>query len=145
MSELLFILGIILVVAFGILRAYGSFSGALSYLNTKEGKGVLVGIVLFIGVALLFTIPKAFADDVRYFTHAEVFVGLDYTKKLSPMCEEGGADDKATSNGGFRFNILESDRTIFNLKYTHHSCAFSPDTKSYDALGAEITYRFWSR
>ena len=145
MSELLFILGIILVAAFGILRAYGSVGGALSYLSTKEGKGVLAGIVLFIGIALVFAAPRAFSEEVRYFTHAEVFVGLDYTKKLSPMCEEGRADDKATSNGGFRFNILESDRTIFNLKYTHHSCAFSPDTKSYDALGAEITYRFWGR
>ena len=59
--------------------------------------------------------------------------------------EKGDVNDHLTSNGGLVQNIMisDDDNLQLNAKYTHHSCALDPDDRSYDALGAEISYRFW--
>ena len=146
MSELLFLLLITLITTTSVLIAFKTPSNAVRYFKTGEGKRVLTGIVIVISVALLIVgVRKALADEIRYFNHASVYVGIDYTKKLSPMCDPGGHDERATSNVGFRLNVLESDRTVLNAKYTHHSCAFNQDNRSYDAFGLELSYKFWTR
>lgn len=116
------------------------------YFKTKEGKGVLVGIVavLVVSLALVLLFPnKAQAEEYKYFNSAELFVGLDNTRKISPMCTTGVNSDKLTSNVGLKASIISTAVSSVNLKYTHHSCAVNPDNKSYDALGVEVTYKLW--
>lgn len=117
------------------------------FTGTKTGLGILKGIVIAIGVAVVIAFSSAVFADGRYFNYASVLMGLDYTKKLSPMCERNDIDDRWTSNLGFRLNIYESDDERFqvNSKYTHHSCMLGVDDKSYDAAGIELEYRFYNR
>ena len=61
------------------------------------------------------------------------------------MCVAGSVDDQSGSNIGLKLNVYKQGRFSLNSKYTHHSCAFGKDSKSYDALGIELKYRFWSR
>lgn len=118
----------------------------LDYFKTKTGLGILKGIVL----AVLFAVVLALATGCSggsYLNDASVFAGLDMTKKPSPSCEEGTHDDQTTSNLGLRGNLYQSadERFRTNLKYTHHSCALSPDAAQYDAVGLELEYKLWSR
>lgn len=118
------------------------------YFSTRDGKGVLKGIVLAVtfavGLALLFGLTGC---SGTYLNDASVYAGLDYTKKESPQCESGGPDSHSTSNLGVRVNLYQSEDERFrtNAKYTHHSCAFSPDDASYDAAGIELEYKLWQR
>lgn len=117
------------------------------YFKTKEGLGVLKGILIVLASSVVLAIVFSYANKARaieYFDYAEVFVGLDATKKVSPVCDAGQNSDRLTSNVGVRANLVRSDdgMSYVNAKYTHHSCAFNPDRGSYDALGLEVTYRF---
>lgn len=126
-----------------------------TYFKTVKGKGVANGIILAVGavivVAASFYLLRAEAAEFKYFDKGEVFMGLDHTKKLSPMCvsnqysENGGNSDKLTSNLGVKAEIVSTvdDITSVTVKYTHHSCAFNEDNLSYDALGLEVRYRLW--
>lgn len=92
------------------------------YFNTKEGKGVLSGIVLVTLLALLLVIlfpSKAQAEEYEYLASAELFVGLDHTRKISPMCYQGDNSDKLTSNVGVKSSIISTAVSSVNLKYTH--------------------------
>lgn len=153
-SAVMFIVATVLVAIFLTLLVFGgSAMKAWRYFrHDSEGRSVFKGIVLFIlfGVGLtafsLFASPaEAEEPKGEWFAYGEVFLGIDYTKKLSPQCHEGGPNDRVTSNGGIRVNIYQSadERFELNSKYTHHSCAFSPDREQYDALGVELTYRLW--
>jgi hypothetical protein len=116
------------------------------YFKTKEGKGVLFGIgaVVLLSLALVLIFPnKAQAEEYKYLSSAELFVGLDNTRKISPMCDVGENSDKLTSNVGLKASIISTAASSVNVKYTHHSCAVNPDNKSYDALGVEVTYKLW--
>ena len=102
-------------------------------------------LTLAIIVGFIFYSARSKADS--YFNYLEMFVGVDYDFKNQVFCQkpvpEIVADDKWTSNVGFRGNIYRStDRKLeVNLKYQHHSCAFNQDRPTYDAGGIEITYR----
>jgi hypothetical protein len=131
-----------LVIAWGLLSLRGV--NLKEYFNTKAGKGILKGIIL----AMLFAILFLFLSNAKagtWFNDADVFAGLESTKKSNPMCVEGTPDDKTGSNLGLTLNIYRDNRFSVNGKYTHHSCAFSEDDRSYDALGIELKYQFWSR
>lgn len=143
MGILLFTSFILLIAALSILIFVKS---PLQYFKTKEGRGVAVGIILVIlvslGIAFLF--PSK-SEALEYLQSGEVFVGLDYTRKISPMCDVGVNNDKLTSNLGLKAAILTSDdrTTDVSFKYTHHSCAVNPDNKSYDAVGIEVKHILW--
>lgn len=131
-----------------------SFSKTVEYFKTKRGKGVLFGILLATTLTALFMVgvpaigaEKGEKKEFRYLQWAEVYFGLDYTKKLSPQCEEEGPDSHTTSNLGLKLNLLETydGRGHINAIYTHHSCAFNADALQYDAIGIQGTYRFWIR
>ncbi|AXY83379.1 hypothetical protein [Acidovorax phage ACPWH] len=128
------------------------------YFSTKEGKGVARGIVLAPLVVVLIALvgwlllPKsAHAQGIQipgtWFNDASVFMGIDRTKKLSPMCGAGGYDERSTSNLGAKMNIWQSPsgNVRFNGMYTHHSCAINPDNRSYDAVGVQVEWVFWRR
>lgn len=139
----LFVLAVLLIVSLAI-TVY--VTHPFRYFKTKEGKGALVGIVavLVVSLALVLLFPnKAQAEEYKYFNSAELFVGLDNTRKISPMCTTGVNSDKLTSNVGLKASIISTAVSSVNLKYTHHSCAVNPDNKSYDALGVEVTYKLW--
>lgn len=162
-SAIMFIGAIIATAAILTLVVFKSPTKAISYLKTPDGKKVLAGIAWFLvfGVVLaaLSQCVKAdgqdsaaedrkeikSADSGEWFAYGEVFIGVDRTTQVSPMCDEGGPDDRLTSNGGIRANVYQSadKRFEFNTKYTHHSCAFGQDNESYDAIGVEFTYRLW--
>jgi hypothetical protein len=92
--------------------------------------------------------PKVKADgfkDLTYLNYAEVYIGMDYTNKLSPQCHEGEYSDRLTSNGGAKLNLIrtESRRVEFNTIYTHHSCAYNRDREQYDAIGMQLTWKIF--
>jgi len=119
-----------------------------AYFSTKTGKGILKGIILAPAVILLiafllYLLPsKASAE---WFNDASVFAGIDYTKKLSPMCDVNETDDQGTSNLGVKLNVWESGAVRFGTKYTHHSCVLGSDNKTYDAIGVEVEWQVWKR
>ena len=121
------------------------------YFSTKTGLGILRGLVLaplaIVLLALLLWLLPSSAQAGSWFNDASVFAGLDYTKKLSPMCERNSTDERGTSNLGLRLNLWESAsrRVRVNSKYTHHSCALGEDDRQYDALGIELEWRVWER
>lgn len=115
----------------------------IEYFKTRDGLGILKGIVLAILFAVILAASsKVFAED-GWFTEGEVFAGIDQTFNPSPMCIRGSVDDKATSNIGIRVNVWESGNFSIRSKYTHHSCAFGEDDSGYDAIGIELVFKLW--
>jgi hypothetical protein len=120
-------------------------------LGRKENKKIYLGVVIFVGVGLLVAIPNmvraSTPNHLHWFQYGEVYLGLDQTKGRSVFCENRGVNRYLTSNGGVVFNILQSNdrRFSLNAKYIHHSCAYSPDEPTYDAIGLSATLRFFSR
>jgi hypothetical protein len=122
-----------------------------AYFRTETGRGIIRGIILApalimaIGLLLMLIPGKASAGD--WLTEAGVYAGIDYTKKLSPMCDANQVDDRGTSNLGARVNVWrsESRAVLVNSRYTHHSCALGSDNRQYDAIGLEVEWRVWSR
>jgi hypothetical protein len=111
---------------------------------------VLKGIVMFIGIGVIavFLTTKCQADELKYFQYSSIYLGLESTNKLSPMCKQDtGPNDRLTSNGGVKFNIAQSTDNLFDsyFLYHHGSCAFSEDDKSYDSFGVMVEYRWFSR
>ena len=135
------------VVVIALLAVAIYVKSPAQYFKTKDGRGVLFGIAAATGAALslaLFVFSLK-SEALEYFQSGEVFIGLDQTIKISPMCSTGPNDDRLTSNLGFRASVVSSDdkRASINFKYTHHSCAVNPDSRSYDATGVEVIYRAW--
>lgn len=123
--------------------------GFTAWVKHKEAKGVFKGIVMAIVITLALAIFGSLTGcaNGKWANDATVYAGLDYTEKVSPNCVAGGVDDHTTSNLGVKVNIFESEDALFrnNIKYTHHSCAFSEDAKGYDAYGIELEYKLWER
>lgn len=105
----------------------------------------LAYVPLLGGAVLLFgsSETQAQEEEGEWFGYGKVYMGLDYTRKISPQCEDKGPSNRLTSNGGFEMGIYTAGNFESYLKYTHHSCAISPDNKSYDGLGGGIAYYFW--
>jgi len=161
MSILFFLASIIIIALVIIVAVFWQKKGPnetvigkmKSYFKAPEGKEVLKGILMFcIAGAVFATIPRsceakeAWHEHLEYFEWAEVYMGMDHTISVSPQCRAGLLNNKLTSNGGIRVNIMRSKDKNWNLnyKYTHHSCALNPDRNSYDTnWGIETTYRFW--
>jgi hypothetical protein len=146
-SSLEYVLALIVSLVVWFLWSFRgkSFSEIKSYFKSDDGLGVLKGIVIAVVFAMVLVILPGCSGT--YFNDASVYAGLDYTKNQSPQCEDSGPDSHTTSNLGLRGNIYESEDGKFrtNAKYTHHSCAFSPDDASYDAVGIEMEYKIWDR
>jgi hypothetical protein len=142
-SQVEFLFGLIACVLVAGAYALRNVDSVKDYFMTPTGKGILKGILL----ALAFTVCLMLLGGCSgtYLNNASVYAGLDQTKKISPQCRAAGEDDKITSNLGARTSLYRSvdKRYNANLKYTHHSCAFGVDNKSYDALGLEFDYIFW--
>lgn len=157
-NDMMWVLGFVIAVVLGLLLWKIGPSNLRPFFSTREGKGVARGIVLgpvvilLIALAAWLLLPgKAHAEGIRvpgtWFNDASVFMGIDRTKKLSPMCHTGGYDDRSTSNLGAKLNVWQSPsgNVRFNTMYTHHSCAINPDHKSYDAVGIQVEWVFWRR
>lgn len=157
---------IVLAIVAGLLLWKIGPKNLKAYFSTKDGLGVLKGIVaapiviILIALALfavsLLLPSKAHAGELdtgfrvpgTWFNDASVFMGLDQTRKaVSPQCQDSGPDTRTTSNMGARMNIWQSDskNVRVNAQYTHHSCAISPDRQSYDGIGIQVEWRIWSR
>jgi hypothetical protein len=127
------------LLAIVLLIVFRSPKKAWDFLKVQKGvtKGIVIVLVVIPLIALI--IEKAAAKDIEYFNYAYVYTGLDFGKKRLPNCYAGD-NEYIVSNVGFGLNILETDRTTLNAKYTHHSCAFHTDYWSYDAVGVEVRY-----
>ena len=114
------------------------------YFKSPDGKGILKGIFLAVTIpAIIIGLVLLLGGCSGTFNNgASVYAGLDYTKKESPMCDPVDPDSHTTSNLGLKYFLYESEDGTFklNTKYTHHSCAFSPDDRQYDAVGVELEY-----
>lgn len=120
-------------------------------LDKADIKDIYKGVIIFVLAGVLLGLSSmAFSSSpnrLHWFQYAEAYIGLDSTYGVSPFCEDRGINSRLTSNGGLRLNILESNDRLFSLngKYTHNSCGFSPDKPTYDAVGLELVYRFFTR
>ncbi len=119
--------------------------GLKAWVKRPEALGVLNGIFLAIGLSVVLVLLSGCTGT--WMNDATLYAGLDHTKTQSTACMEGGPDDRTTSNMGLKFNMFESEDGRFrsNGKYTHHSCAFTEDSRTYDALGFELEYKLWQR
>jgi len=129
----------------------GSFTASINhYRNTENGSifGIILAAVVFpIVVAGALTLAywgvgKASADDVRYFTHTQIFAGVENAQKVSPMCYEGGVNDRLTSNLGVRQHLIGYADVDLYAQVIHHSCATNSDRFGYDAYGIQATWTF---
>lgn len=135
------------VIAIALLSIAIFVKRPVDYFKTGEGKGVLFGIAAAIGATMAIAL-FAFSlksQALEYFKSGEVYLGLDATNKISPMCYAGENSDRLTSNLGLGVSLVSSEdgQGSINAKYTHHSCAFNPDNRAYDALGLEAVYKIW--
>ena len=135
-----------------VLAAWLAFSlreeSLTEYFRTRTGLGILKGIAMAVCFSGVFALVGMISGcSGTYLNSASVFTGMDYTNKVSPMCKDEGPDSHTTSNLGLKGNLYKSQDKSYNLsgKYTHHSCAFSPDAKSYDAVGIELEYVFMGK
>lgn len=116
---------LIAVVFFG----FAGLKDLVPYL--KENKSVRRGIVLAVGVFLLFvfTTTKCSALDL------EMDLGVQDTfKDASPQCTpEGNISETLTSNIAFRAKMFQFDRVEMLMMRTHHSCVFNQDRNTFDA------------
>lgn len=121
----------------------------IEYFKTKTGLEILKGIVIALSFSIILGLVSLLTGCTgTYFNEASVYAGIDQSKRpVSPQCISGSVDSRATSNLGFKINAYQSEDKTFksNLKYTHHSCAFGEDRNTYDAIGGELEYKFWSR
>lgn len=154
--DALLVVALVVAVVVGLLLWRVGPKNIKAYFSTKEGKGAARGIVLgplvivliaLAGWLVLPTPARAQPIPGTWFNDAGVFLGIDRTKKLSPMCDGGGYDERSTSNLGAKLNVWQSPsgNVRFNAMYTHHSCAINPDNRSYDAMGIQVEWRFWQR
>lgn len=151
-SELQFATGmfVIFIIWFVWIFWGKSFSEIKTYFKTDTGKGIAKGIVAALVITLVFVFLPGCSSkfDGTYFNYASVYAGLDRLESnKNSICQNKGIDDLSTSNLGVRGNLYESADRKFdaNLKFTHHSCAFSPDGYGYDGIGVELNYKFWER
>lgn len=138
---------IVSVIAIALLAIAFFVKRPAQYFKSGEGKGVLFGIAAAIGACVsvaLFAFSLK-SQALEFFKSGEVYLGLDATNKISPMCYAGENSDRLTSNLGLRVSLVSSEdgQGSINAKYTHHSCAFNPDNRAYDALGLEAVYKIW--
>ena len=135
----------IMLVLYTLLARYKkqSLKEATTQLFQINGitKGMLLVLLFVAGMFLSISAVKA--SDVSFFNSTTLFVGLDHTNKLSPMCHEGGANDRLTSNVGLSQNLLVINDVHVDAEYTHHSCAISEDDKQYDAIGVKLSYTWY--
>ena len=118
----------------------------IKYFKTDAGRGVFGGIWKAVVFVLLVAVLGALSGcSGKWHNGASAFAGLEAAKKLSPQCKDEGPDNRTTSNLGLKYHAYQSKDKRFkgDVVYRHHSCAFSPDDASYDALGFELEYKFW--
>lgn len=123
----------VLILAGIAFRHYG-----WAWRKTKEGRGVLLGLIVAPLLALLI-------GSLSGCQRVDVFAGLESTKNISPQCENGGASDRITSNLGVEGcrTVSRDGKTEVCGVYRHHSCAISPDRESYDGVGFFVSRRIW--
>lgn len=112
-----------------------------------KGKGSISGVrnaILFVVIALTIAFFSEQARGDWEVPHvAYIWAGLDYTKDLSPQCEEDGADNRLTSDLGVGYQVLKyDDDLVISIERSHHSCAINIDKESYDAWGVKATWYF---
>ncbi len=138
--------GLVFVVVMGLL-VMKVRHGGWSSLKTGEGKGILFGLFIApaaaVAVAFILSLLGGCANVKD--PYLEVYAGVESTKNISPQCEKGGASDRITSNLGVQLctGVSEDGYTTVCGVYRHHSCAISPDDKSYDAGGVTVSRRVY--
>ena len=148
------VFALIFIAAFVTFRSSGI--SLKNFINSKTGKGAIASAGLaIVSIAItslvIFLFPNnANANpfkDGSWFNDAGVYIGVDYTRKISPQCEPDGVDSRGTSNLGAWFNIWQ-DKTgtlRINSNYTHHSCYLGEDRNGYDGLGVQVEWKLWRR
>lgn len=129
---------IVIAVAVLSLLLVATAKNGLSWLSSRQGRGVLFGLILA-------PLAAAVVALLGGCSSVEVFAGLESTKNLSPQCVTVGASDRATSNLGVQGcrSIGEDGRTSVCGVYRHHSCAINSDRESYDGAGFYVSRRLW--
>jgi len=155
---LLSILAIYTVIAFARsdIKFKDWVKGSISQ-GAVASAGLGIGVIVLFIITFFFLPNNAHAQqsdmfkkftDVTYLNFVEVYIGIDYTKGVSPQCRQGGVDDRGTSNMGVRVNAINWVQLPIKLNYklTHHSCVLGKDTNGYDSfLGVELVYTPWVR
>lgn len=129
---------LIIFIAVTALAIRAFYINGWAWRKTKEGRGVLFGLIVAPLLALLI-------GSLSGCQRVDVFAGLESTKKISPQCENGGASDRITSNLGVEGcrTVSKDGKTEVCGVYRHHSCAISPDRESYDGVGFLVKRRIY--
>ncbi len=134
------------------LLAYFFYKSGFSIKKFKENWVISEGTKtpMWKAIAVILAVPVIFGlilytanAKAEWFEGATAFAGIDRTYNPSPLCQSVGVDDNLTSNIGFTQNIYTKDVVNLGFKYTHHSCAVSPDKNSYDAAGIFVEWKIW--
>lgn len=150
-------IALVVAVVVGLILSRIPVKQLPSWAKSKDGKGVMAGVVLaplviVIFAVIMFFLPSPAHAQLRvpgvpgtWLNDGSVFAGIDHTFKQSSQCHAGGYDDRSTSNMGLRVNVWQSENTRLRLngKYSHKSCALNRDRNSYDALGIELEWCVW--
>lgn len=161
-NGLLEFVGLIVIIL--VLAFFAVVRNPVQWWKEQDGKGslasalkgivvlVILGMVLILGISLLRPAKaESFLDTNhgRYLTSAYLYAGIDRTFKVSPQCEPKGnyADDRLTSNMGVGVNFWQHNTkpVSLHLIYHHQSCVFGSDRNSYDAIGAQLRWEFFTR
>lgn len=131
-----FILLVLLLLALSILVVLKKPKNIIEFFSNN--KGALKGIFLAGLFVLVFGFALEKAIGGEWSPQVELFAGIDRTFKQSPQCETGKYNDKLTSAIGLTWVIYRNNNNYILMPYTHHSCEFNSDAKSYDAIGLHI-------
>lgn len=101
--------------------------------------GVLKGIAMAIIVSILLSY-LAGCSTIRDRLSGYAGIETMSADRRSLYCDSDGGDNRTTSNLGLRYQVMRIYGVTANVKYTHHSCVFSRDNGSYDAVGVELEY-----
>lgn len=114
-------------------------------------KGVIKGLViapaialgigfLFYLLSLVFDMPKSQAAEWPFPAPPYIFVGIDYEIN-NAFCDK--SKGKLAGNVGFGQVLWVNGNWSMPIEYHHHSCAFTRDIESYDALGVKLKWSPW--
>lgn len=111
----------------------------------EPARDIIVAVLLLggISVILLFVVRCAEANEFGFYEGPTVFLGAQYNPRAT-VCfqDEQWAGDVGIYQPFWRTDFRGGEGRAV-LTWTHHSCAFDADRRSYDGIGARMEWRLW--
>jgi len=123
------------------------FKCIINKLFTFAFEIITVSLLMFI----VFMVKSAEASEFKYFTHADLVLGVEYdTTSHTMVCFDKHSNtlsnarhDKFVSNLGFDVGLVRYKSVMFEAYYEHSSCVFGDDLSVDDSVGLKFRIRLW--